>query len=547
MKIGNKAIDRFIKLAYMTLRSTVKFPLSRLEQSYKAMRPFMHPKADEAEFDSDAFLYASARLPSCIFKAQHVVLGQSITYFEEVGISVSKWEEVYAKARRRRYLYDGKDTVAAFISSKSDIDDVIPTLLCFQIEWNKLAKNIRLLSSDGLSSDYESLLIKATGTDSSYVRSVFSNLEDSVKSLYSFDCNFSIQNFEASYSRYMKETSSWWDQICSAFPDIEDREVYFVSSNTHSLINIISGFAEKHEREILETASEIEDLGELVRKYNDSSSSLYKSNLLYYLLMKCESCDDGALRDKRIAYEESLGIKRIRSSRFLDVPTQIIDFGTVSKTRMADRIGDSNAIILNIDYPLGRTAYFVLSKVSEHIDKLRGVYVIGKAASVFAERGDVLIPSSVVDLHNGNNYYFSNAIGASDLEKYISQKNHSIYDKQRAVTVLGTFLQNKKLLNDILAAGITDIEMEFGPYLAAFYEIVYPKRYPEEEIITIPSDSIDLGIAHYVSDNPFSSSPGLSHALALDGVEATYAVSYAVLDKILSDISKRRRSLDGTN
>ena len=60
MKIGNKAIDRFIKLAYMTLRSTVKFPLSRLEQSYKAMRPFMHAKAESAEFDSDAFLYASA-------------------------------------------------------------------------------------------------------------------------------------------------------------------------------------------------------------------------------------------------------------------------------------------------------------------------------------------------------------------------------------------------------------------------------------------------------------------------------------------------------
>ena len=535
--LGNARIDKFVKLSYMVLRSTAKVSLSRLEEAYKAMSPCMHEHADDDIFDSEAFSYASLRLPSCIFRCNNIILGQSVSYLEEIGVSVSKWTEVFAKARRRRYLFNGRDTAAAFISSKSDIDDVIPTLICLQIESRKLSSKLHMLSPEGLPESNEkliSLLSSASSLDFRSLTAIFgADIRKNIEAIYQGGCSFTVQNLEANYSRYMRETSQWWERIRQAYPDIETRDIYFVSSNTHSLINALSHFAEREEKRILEFADNDESLIKAAERYRKNQC---RKSILYYLLMKYENSSYGEeMKKKRLEYEEKLGIMRIRDSRYLDIPTQIIDLKKIPDVA-------KDAIILNIDYPLGRTAYFVLSKIAEHVDKLRGVYVIGKAASLFAERGDVLIPSSVTDLNNGNHYYFSNALKASDISKYLIANERNVYDNQKAVTVLGTFLQNKKLLNSLLSSGITDIEMEFGPYLSAYYELVFPKRYPEDDVITLPSESIDLGIAHYVSDNPLSDSPGLSHALALEGVDATYAVTYAVLDRILSDIKKRRKA-----
>ena len=40
-------------------------------------------------------------------------------------------------ARRRRQFYDGSDRLAVLVSSPSDIDDLIPTLVAYELEWNK--------------------------------------------------------------------------------------------------------------------------------------------------------------------------------------------------------------------------------------------------------------------------------------------------------------------------------------------------------------------------------------------------------------------------
>ncbi len=128
-----------------------------------------------------------------------------------------------------------------------------------------------------------------------------------------------------------------------------------------------------------------------------------------------------------------------------------------------------------------------------------------------------------------------------DVEPYLDAGTHGIYDNQKAATVLGTFLQNREMLDAFLAAGITDLEMEAGPYLAALYEMTLPKRYPENETLSFRSSGIDLGIVHYVSDNPLAGRH-LDRRLDLDGIDATYAASRAVLDRIMSREGSRRDS-----
>jgi hypothetical protein len=66
-------------------------------------------------------------------------MGQSARVFAERGYSqVETWQQVSAPGRRRRCFFDGQRTLAAYIASRSDIDDLVPTLVAYQIERHKL-------------------------------------------------------------------------------------------------------------------------------------------------------------------------------------------------------------------------------------------------------------------------------------------------------------------------------------------------------------------------------------------------------------------------
>lgn len=530
---SNPDINRFVKVEYMTLCSSGFVPLQRLESNYIAMHSCIHEKAESAEIDVAALTYVYHRLPICIFSVRKVLFGQSETYLQECGIPLGQWKEVFADARRRRYLYDGKETLIAFIASKSDLDDVVPALLTLQIEWNKIYR---------LGVEHKGQLDESLMTS---LKSLFGANADSIlQTIQTHPCDLAVRNYEASYCRYLKETETWWGHISDAYPDLEHHPVYFVSSNTHSLINVLSGFPQTIEKEILDYAWQEPALERMAGLYlSTTTTKREQSNILYFLLMKYEMSTPKKhqeLLERRMSWENKLGICRISSTKTLDVTTQIINLRKIAQALRSGNVGfpipsgleESDAVILNIDYPLGRTAYFILDKIAEHVDTVKGVYVIGKAASLFADRGDILLPSFIADQHTHNQYYFKNCITPEDIVPYLGNPNHGVYDNQKAVTVLGTFLQNKQLLHDLLMSGIMDIEMEAGPYLSALYEIIHAKRYPERETIMLDTHAIDLGIIHYVSDNPLEKAK-LSTSLAADGIDATYASTLAVLGKIL--------------
>jgi len=90
-----------------------------------------------------AFLYSVMRLPECMSRVSLVLMGQSEEVFSRRGYPhVDRWQPVNALARRRMMFYDGAGTLAAFIASVSDIDDLIPIITAYQIEWNKLHQRL---------------------------------------------------------------------------------------------------------------------------------------------------------------------------------------------------------------------------------------------------------------------------------------------------------------------------------------------------------------------------------------------------------------------
>ena len=100
---------------------------------------------------------------------------------------------------------------------------------------------------------------------------------------------FSLQLLSGSLAHYRKATSRWWSVVAettaSAGLDLSRRPVYFVSSNTHSLPNLLTGFAPRHEEELLAYLRESQQEG-LLKEYEAIDSrqdARNHNNLLYYV------------------------------------------------------------------------------------------------------------------------------------------------------------------------------------------------------------------------------------------------------------------------
>jgi hypothetical protein len=116
----------------------------------------------------------------------------------------------------------------------------------------------------------------------------------------------------------------------------------------------------------------------------------------------------------------------------------------------------------------------------------------------------------------------------------------SVLDNQKAVSVLGTFLQNVTFMDVFYREGYTDIEMESGPYLSAVYEMYRPKRHPTNEIVNFYGLPFDLGVIHYASDTPLGKGKNLGAGnLSYYGVDSTYSATLAVIRRVLQ-IEKQR-------
>src|SRR5690606_14128422 len=147
-----------------------------------------------------------------------------------------------------------------------------------------------------------------------------------------------------------------------------------------------------------------------------------------------------ALVGEHSDWEKSLGITRIPSKRFSDIESQVIEVSRLNSVVFDSRLRNNHsgrdgslrrcdALIVNVDYPLGLAAYNILTEVADHVGKVLGVYVMGKAATLNGVIGDVMIPNVVHDEHSQNTYLFPNCFTAADVAPYL---------------VFGTVLDNQK-------------------------------------------------------------------------------------------------------
>ncbi|MGH3263179.1 MAG: DUF6909 family protein, partial [Trebonia sp.] len=305
---------------------------------------------------------------------------------------------------------------------------------------------------------------------------------------------------------YARLTRRWWTPVQGNLDalGLAERPLYFVSSNTHSLVNIVTGVARTREAELIRFVEEMPRDSVLRRELaalRDGRTEGSWQNFLYFAARAWWTSRGHTARAERRAIEQARGVTHIPSATALRVPVQLIPVASLDGEWLDPRVGAvdaaslkaSHAVIVNIDYPLGVAAYNILREIAvDSRGPLRGVYVLGKAATLNADVGDVMISNVVHDEHSGCTFWLDNAFTVGDLADDL--RFGSGLDNQRAVTVKSTFLQNRAYLDFYYREAFTVVEMEAGPFCNAVYEIADPDRHPAGEAVSFSKLPIDLGI-----------------------------------------------------
>ncbi|HXX47844.1 MAG TPA: hypothetical protein VEN47_06435, partial [Myxococcota bacterium] len=131
-------IALYLRTVYSLLRSSGEVRVRAFEEAHSFSNSSLHLGARDPQPDVGAFGYAAARLPECMPRIARVVLGQSDETFAAFGLPTRSWQRLRTRGRRRLLRWNGGDTLAVYVASTSDIDDLVPILTAYQIEWNKM-------------------------------------------------------------------------------------------------------------------------------------------------------------------------------------------------------------------------------------------------------------------------------------------------------------------------------------------------------------------------------------------------------------------------
>ncbi|MBC7793030.1 MAG: hypothetical protein H7Z43_04940, partial [Clostridia bacterium] len=337
-------IDLYIRTYYSLLRSSGEVRVRSFEEAHIYSKSSLHEGAADVRPDISAFSYAAGRVPEAMPDVRRVLLGQAEEQFSSAGSDVNSWERQIARGRRRPFRYDGRGTLAAFIASASDIDDLVPILVAYQIEWNKMhillvqSEIGRLLASGeigyhaGTEAAIDEQVALALDLDTELVARLKQALGRSyaqgVRSIATTRFDLRLHLLAGSFNHYQRAAQRWWRGIEPVYQRTRadrprKRPIYFVSSNVHSLANLLGGYAIEHKGELLQTAKAHNPDSvwpQLERALAEGSDEAV--NLLYFVLRAHVRLSPGVMNHVQ-RWDESNGIVTVPDPGHVEVGAQV--------------------------------------------------------------------------------------------------------------------------------------------------------------------------------------------------------------------------------
>ncbi|MBX6342812.1 MAG: hypothetical protein IRY97_10170, partial [Thermomicrobiaceae bacterium] len=301
-RAGKREVDLYVRTYNTLLRSSGPIKVETLVPAHLNIESSLHAGAREPAPDMSAFMYSTLRLPESIVRAERIVLGQSAYIFARNGYpDLDRWQPVTAPGRRRRWYDDGHGTLAAYVASTSDLDDLVPTIVAWQIEWNKMhalfeeSEPLRALVAQAaeqgqappeVAEEVRAGLLIEEADWLRLARAWGDRFWPNLARVAEEKKRLTIRMLGGTYVGFARSTRAWWSPIEQALLErgLAERPLYFVSSNTHSIANVLSGVARRLREPLIRFVEETENpelLPEL-RKLQEGRTRSSWDNFLYY-------------------------------------------------------------------------------------------------------------------------------------------------------------------------------------------------------------------------------------------------------------------------
>ncbi|NLP05224.1 hypothetical protein GX411_04680 [Candidatus Fermentibacteria bacterium] len=494
-------------------------------------KPALYPLAgDPDRVDAGALKYVLMRLPDGIWSVRQ------ITVAREIESEVARdFDPVETRARRRPTFRTGAESyVTSFRGGMSDLLDFVSALTCYQIESDKIrarysAYRSKLAEDPALYSVWRALDAVSDGAappgeedrkrllhelsvelrcDYGALKSLDQSLDGRLPEVIGCISRAHPRDLKVVFSdrfglvgTYSRRAREWTASLVEAIGQLglSGAPLHLVSSNTHSLVNVLSPWVGRRAAEAGMGGSP--DYGALRR------------------LLPGWSCEE------RMAEDRIAGIHHMSVAPGMPA-CQIVDMSRIDGSMADPRLGWNGrreGVIVNMDYAFGEEGFFIFNEIMEALGGLiRSVFIVGKAGTLAGSRGDIMLPSFFVKQGSGEVYDIGNCLRPED---FAGLGDFEVITGGPMLTVAGTFLQNAEVLEYFRARWkALGVEMEGIPYAKAVRQAVLRGRLAE---------GVQTGIAYYASDAPLSGDL-LSEPMGERGVEPVYAVTLAVVRRMLA-------------
>jgi hypothetical protein len=494
--------------------------------------------------------YVIDRLPQGIEQATKIILTDE-DQFDETPFKVLQ------PLRRRRISYKISDRELCFIVSRgiSEIYDIVTHMAFLNMEARKIHR--RMLDDYGNPrmewKELERVVNKTTELSASELDSAIWNLSiilgrpyhetrdayDSLEKnrqesnsnngifslIYNLGCRIQNEHISKDNSLVVYFTPSlmkiighhrygkaWASDIKAQLFELglENRPLHIVSSNLHSVVNLLYGYA----------------------AVNGAGLSPKNSELYRFL---------SGLRHRRddiLTHAEAHGLVNLPDRSGANINCQMIDTALLDKVELHPDLAchlpeDTNQrpVIIVMDYAFGAQAFELMENLLRPVStsgetsflNLGSISIMGKAGILAGETGDIMLATAHVCEGTSDNYIVENGLTAEDFNGDIP-----VYTGPMA-TVFGTSLQNRDMLEmfqlDWKAVGL---EMEGAHYQKAISAAII-KGF-------IPKDTKTM-YAYYASDNPLKTGNTLAAGpMGDEGIRPTYMITKVILEKILEKV-----------
>lgn len=298
----------------------------------------------------------------------------------------------------------------------------------------------------------------------------------------------------------------WSDQIKEVINEkgIGNRPLHIVSSNLHSVMNVLYAYAAVSEKP---KPSKSETIYDFFTRIRDRKSEI-------------------------VQFAKEHGLVDIKDNSGTNIDCQLIDTTRIESIPFHPDLKidpkifkEKQPVILVMDYAFGTQAFELMETLlkpyqNQKID-IGSISIMGKAGILTGSKGDIMLATAHVCEGFSDNYIVENDMVESDFDPDVNVFSGTM------ATVVGTSLQNRDILemfrDNWNAVGL---EMEGGHYQKAINAAII-KRY-------IPKN-IKTRYAYYASDNPLETGSTLAAgALGSEGIKPTYMITKIILEKILT-------------